>query len=52
MNGSREAFINNDSAKLNFDQENGPMDVFAERLLELQSGGLINKDALTVTYDN
>ncbi|OME51838.1 hypothetical protein BSK59_20205 [Paenibacillus odorifer] len=52
VNGSREAFINNESDKLKFDQDNGPMDIFAKRLLELNNGGLINKDVLTATYDN
>ncbi|NJJ39033.1 ABC transporter substrate-binding protein [Paenibacillus apii] len=52
VKSAREAFINNESDKLKFDQANGPIDTFAKRLLELQAAGLINKDALTATYDN
>lgn len=52
VNGSRTAFINNESDKLAFDAENGVIDTFAKRLLELKDAGLINKDALTATYDN
>lgn len=52
VNGSRKAFINNESDKLAFDAENGSIDTFAKRLLELKSAGLMNGDALTATYDN
>lgn len=52
VNGARKAFIENDSAKLNFDAEGGAIDNFAKRLLELKDDGLINADALTATYDN
>jgi raffinose/stachyose/melibiose transport system substrate-binding protein len=52
VNPSRLAFINNDSAKLAFDAPGGSMDTFAGRILELKKNGLINKDALTATYDN
>lgn len=52
VNGARKAFIDNDSAKLNFDAEGGVIDTFAKRLLELKDAGLINADALTATYDN
>jgi len=52
VNGSRIAFINNESDKLAFDAEGGVIDTFAKRILELQEAGLINADALTATYDN
>ncbi|WP_314003863.1 extracellular solute-binding protein [uncultured Paenibacillus sp.] len=52
VNGSRVAFINNESDKLAFDAEGGVIDTFAKRLLELKEAGLINADALTATYDN
>jgi raffinose/stachyose/melibiose transport system substrate-binding protein len=49
---ARKAFINNESEKLQFDAKGGSIDSFAGRLLELKEAGLINKDALTATYDN
>ncbi|GKU76491.1 ABC transporter substrate-binding protein [Paenibacillus sp. L3-i20] len=49
---ARTAFINNESEKLTFDAAGGGIDAFAGRLLELKEAGLINKDALTATYDN
>lgn len=49
---ARKAFINNDQSKLNFDAADGPMAVFAKRMLELKNGGLLNSDLLTATYDN
>ncbi|MEX2416298.1 MAG: extracellular solute-binding protein [Paenibacillaceae bacterium] len=49
---SRKALINNESDKLKFDAPGGSMDTFAKRILELQSAGLFNKDAVTATYDN
>ncbi|WP_135553164.1 ABC transporter substrate-binding protein [Paenibacillus cymbidii] len=52
VNPSRLAFINNDASKLSFDKPGGAIDAFAGRLLELKNDGLINKDALTATYDN
>jgi raffinose/stachyose/melibiose transport system substrate-binding protein len=52
VNGSRMAFINNESDKLAFDAEGGSIDTFGKRLLELKDAGLINGDALTATYDN
>ncbi|AJY75433.1 ABC transporter substrate-binding protein [Paenibacillus beijingensis] len=52
VNGSRQAFINNESDKLAFDAEGGSIDTFAKRLLDLNKAGLINADALTATYDN
>lgn len=52
VNGSRSAFINNESDKLKFDEVGGAIEVFAGRLLELKEAGLINSDALTATYDN
>ncbi|WNR45928.1 ABC transporter substrate-binding protein [Paenibacillus roseipurpureus] len=52
VNPARLAFINNEKEKLAFDAPNGSMDTFAARMLKLKSDGLINKDALTATYDN
>ncbi|MCU6711322.1 extracellular solute-binding protein [Paenibacillus sp. J5C_2022] len=49
---ARAAFINNESDKLQFDAAGGGIDAFAGRLMELKEAGLINKDALTATYDN
>lgn len=49
---ARKAFINNESDKLQFDAAGGGIEAFAGRLLELKEAGLINKDALTATYDN
>lgn len=46
------AMLENDSAKLNFGDPEGFMAVFAQNLLDLQSNGLINEDALTATSDN
>ena len=52
INGSRKAFINNNESELQFASPTGPMAVFAKDMLELQSKGLINSDAVTATYDN
>jgi raffinose/stachyose/melibiose transport system substrate-binding protein len=52
VNGSRTAFINNESDKLAFGAEGGVIETFAGRMLELNNEGLINNDALTATYDN
>ncbi len=52
ITGSRKAFIYNQSDKLRFDAPDGPIASFAAALLELQSKGLINPDAVTATYDN
>lgn len=49
---ARAAFINNESDKLQFDASGGGIEAFAGRLLELKEARLINKDALTATYDN
>lgn len=48
----KTAMLNNDSAKLNFGAADGCMAVFAQKLLDLQAGGLINEDVLTATSDN
>lgn len=50
--GAKKAMIDNDKAKLRFGEANGPMAVFAEKLVELQKKGLINADVLTATNDN
>lgn len=52
VNDARKAFIGNESDKLQFDAAGGAIDAFAGRLLALKEAGLINKDALTATYDN
>ncbi|MFD0674746.1 ABC transporter substrate-binding protein [Cohnella sp. GCM10027633] len=52
VNDARKAFIGNESDKLRFDAAGGAIDAFAGRLLALKEAGLINKDALTATYDN
>lgn len=49
---TKKAMLNNDKDKLNFGAADGPMAVFAEKMLELQEKGLINKDVLTATSDN
>lgn len=49
---ARKAFINNDSGKLKFDAPGSGIDLLAGHLLDLKKAGLINKDALTATYDN
>lgn len=46
------AFMMNQTTKLNFDAVNGPMEIFAEKFLELKTLGLLNDDFLTATYDN
>jgi raffinose/stachyose/melibiose transport system substrate-binding protein len=50
--GAKLAFLANDDAKLRFGAAGGPMDSFASRVLELVREGLVNKDALTATYDD
>ncbi len=46
------AMLNNDKSILNFGDPDGAMATFAAGLLEVQSKGLINADALTATSDN
>jgi raffinose/stachyose/melibiose transport system substrate-binding protein len=52
ITGSRQAFIYNQSDKLRLGAADGPIAAFAADLLDLQSKGLINPDAVTATYDN
>jgi len=52
ITGSRKAFIYNQADNLRFGAADGPIASFAAALLELQSKGLINPDAVTATYDN
>jgi raffinose/stachyose/melibiose transport system substrate-binding protein len=52
ITGSRKAFIYNQTDRLRFDAADGPIASFAAALMELQSKGLINPDAVTATYDN
>lgn len=49
---AKKAMLSNDKAKLNFGAADGCMAVFGQKLLDLQSKGLINKDVLTATSDN
>lgn len=49
---AKQAFLNNDSAALNWGDPNGAMCTFAKDLVDLQSKGLINADVLTATSDN
>lgn len=49
---AKKAFLSNDQEKLDFGKVGGSMEVFAKRMLELKSEGLINSDVLTATYDN
>ncbi|MFC5468960.1 ABC transporter substrate-binding protein [Cohnella suwonensis] len=52
VTGARKAFINNESDKLAFDASGSGIDLLAGHLVDLKKAGLINKDALTATYDN
>lgn len=47
--GSRQAFLDNDVV---WDAPEGIMESFAEAIMELESKGLINSDAVTASYDN
>jgi raffinose/stachyose/melibiose transport system substrate-binding protein len=49
---AKKAFLSNEDEKLQFGAENGPMDSFGKRFLELKDNGLLNEDFLTATYDN
>ncbi len=49
---AKKAMLENNKAELRFGEVDGPMAVFAEKMLDLQSKGLINKDVLTATSDN
>ncbi|MGB8450712.1 MAG: extracellular solute-binding protein [Anaerocolumna sp.] len=49
---AKKAMLNNNKAELSFGAADGPMAVFAEKMLELQEKGLINADVLTATSDN
>lgn len=48
----KKAMLNNDQDALQFAAADGPMAVFAQNMLDLQSKGLINADVLTATNDN
>lgn len=50
--GAKQAMLSNDSASLRFGEADGSMAVFAQKMLDLQSKGLINNDVLTATSDN
>ncbi|MCI1859177.1 MAG: extracellular solute-binding protein [Sporolactobacillus sp.] len=45
-------FINNNQKKLNFSSENGPIYIFARKMNELKSKGLLNKNVITASYDD
>jgi len=49
---TKKAMLDNDKTLLKFGDADGEMAVFAEKMLELQSKGLINSDVLTATSDN
>jgi len=49
---AKKAMLANDQEKLRFGEADGPMAVFAEKMLELQNKGLINEDVITATNDN
>ena len=49
---AKKAMLNNDQSSLRFGEPDGPMAVFASKMLELQDKGLINEDVLTATSDN
>jgi raffinose/stachyose/melibiose transport system substrate-binding protein len=49
---AKTAMLANDQDSLRFGEVDGPMAVFAEKLLELQEKSLINNDVLTATSDN
>ena len=49
---AKKAMLGNDKEKLRFGAADGPMALFAEKMLELQEKGLINEDVLTATSDN
>ncbi len=49
---ARVAFLDNDQTKLDFNDVNGPMGIFATKFLELVNDGLFNSDFITASYDN
>ncbi len=49
---TKKAMLSNNTAELNFGAADGSMAVFAQKLLDLQTKGLINEDVLTATSDN
>lgn len=49
---AKQAFLNNDSAILQWGSPDGAMATFAKNLVDLQQKGLINADVLTATGDN
>ena len=49
---AKKAMLSNDKEKLNFGAADGPMAIFAQNMLDLQTKGLINEDVLTATSDN
>lgn len=49
---AKRAMLDNDKEKLRFGEADGPMAVFGQKMLDLQSKGLVNQDVLTATSDN
>lgn len=49
---AKKAMLENNKELLRFGEADGPMAVFAEKMLELQEKGLLNTDVLTATSDN
>lgn len=49
---AKKAMLENNKELLRFGEADGPMAVFAEKMLELQEKGLLNADVLTATSDN
>ena len=49
---AKKAMLANDQDALRFGEADGPMAVFAEKMVALQSKGLINEDVITATNDN
>lgn len=49
---AKKAMLDNKKEELQFGEADGPMAVFAAKMLELQEKGYINEDVLTATSDN
>lgn len=49
---AKKFFTDNDQAVLKFQEKDGPLAVFANRLDELMKAGIINSNAATASYDD
>lgn len=49
---AKQLFVDNKQKTLKFRSDNGPIAVFADRLQEMKSAGLINSNAATASYDD